>query len=55
MLDRIRALEEKKEGYEKILEKGEEAYHKITENSGKLVTCLNTFADDVDDRFLRRD
>lgn len=53
MLRRVEDLERRKEGYENIIEKGEEAYFKIAENSGKLVSCIGNYCDNVGERYLR--
>lgn len=53
MMNRVNELERRKDGYESIIEKGEEAYHKITENSGKLVSCIENYCDGVGERYLR--
>ena len=39
------------EQYETLLAEGEEAYMKVVENAGKLVTCLNMHSQDTLERF----
>ena len=52
LMDRVNALEERKEAYEAIISKGEEAYEKMVMNSGKLVTCIENYCKETTEKHL---
>ena len=52
MVDRISQMEDKKEGYDRVISEGDDAYHKIVDITGKLVTNINTVVDNNHDRYF---
>ena len=50
-MDFIRSLEEKLASYDAIIEQGDQAFQKITSNSGKLATVLNEFSNEKLEQF----
>ena len=52
MVDRISEMEDKKDGYERVISEGDDAYQKIVEITGKLVSNINIVIDSNQERFF---
>ena len=52
MVNRISDMENKKEGYDRVISEGEDAYTKIIEITSKLVSNINSVVNNNQERFF---
>ena len=51
-LEAVRELEQRKESYDNLVGQSQEAYQKITENCHLLITGINDYCDNLQNKFL---